>query len=138
MHKQPFKAEFTFGRAVMASLPSAAPSLRDLDRLRDLDWPTLRAYLYQLPALTRVREIVWRYFKASHQDDPFRTILELLLVFFVIRTWTQSRTRGESSGKNFVKLSEKVRADWVSLSCDSAEAMDRKSMSSYRSGSRRA
>lgn len=54
--------------------------------------------------------IAWRYFKASHQDDPFRTLLEIALVFFVIRTYAQSRTKGDTSGKNFVKLSEKVRS----------------------------
>jgi len=53
--------------------------------------------------------IVWRYLKASHQDDPFRTVLEILLVFFIVRTYLMARTKGESSGKNFVKLSEKVR-----------------------------
>ena len=55
--------------------------------------------------------IAWRYLKASHQDDPIRTLLEIALVFFVIRTYAQSRTKGDSSGKNFVKLSEKVRWD---------------------------
>ena len=30
-----------------------------------------------------------------------------MLLFFVLRTWTQSRTRSEASGRNFVKLSEK-------------------------------
>lgn len=52
--------------------------------------------------------IAWRYLKASHQDDPFRTVLELLLVFFIVRTYLMARTKGESSGKNFVALSEKV------------------------------
>lgn len=53
--------------------------------------------------------IAWRYLKASHQDDPFRTVLEVLLVFFIVRTYAQSRTKGDASGKNFVKLNEKVR-----------------------------
>ncbi|GAA5975459.1 hypothetical protein JCM11641_004270 [Rhodosporidiobolus odoratus] len=52
--------------------------------------------------------IVWRYLKASHQDDPLRTVLEVLLVFFIVRTYLMARTKGESSGKNFVKLNEKV------------------------------
>jgi serine palmitoyltransferase len=52
--------------------------------------------------------IVWRYLKASHQDDPLRTVLEILLVFFIVRTYLMARTKGESSGKNFVKFSEKV------------------------------
>ncbi|KAL8293603.1 hypothetical protein RQP46_000304 [Phenoliferia psychrophenolica] len=61
--------------------------------------------------------IAWRYLKASHQDDPIRTLLEIALVFFVIRTYAQSRTKGDSSGKNFVKLSEKeideLVAEWT-------------------------
>ncbi|KAM0752771.1 PLP-dependent transferase [Meredithblackwellia eburnea MCA 4105] len=52
-------------------------------------------------------QVAWRYIKASHQDDPIRTILEVALVFFIIRTYAQSRTKGDTSGKNFVKLSEK-------------------------------
>lgn len=65
--------------------------------------------------------IAWRYFKASHQDDPFRTFLEILLVFFIVRTYAQSRTKGESSGKNFVKLSEKVSSSLrVPLGCCSS------------------
>ena len=52
--------------------------------------------------------IVWRYLKASHQDDPLRTVLEILLVFFIVRTYLMARTKGESSGKNFVKFSEKA------------------------------
>ncbi|KAK4056697.1 serine palmitoyltransferase component [Microbotryomycetes sp. JL221] len=51
-------------------------------------------------------QIVWRYLKASHQDDPFRTVLEVLLVFFIVRTYAQSRTKGDVQGKNFVKLTE--------------------------------
>lgn len=53
--------------------------------------------------------IAWRYLKASHQDDPIRTLLEVLLVFFIVRTYLKGRTKGETSGKNFVKLSERVR-----------------------------
>ncbi|EGG06029.1 uncharacterized protein MELLADRAFT_43664 [Melampsora larici-populina 98AG31] len=53
-------------------------------------------------------EILLRYIKSSHQNDPFRTLLEILLIFFVIRTWRQSRTRGDvGTGKNFVKLTQK-------------------------------
>lgn len=50
--------------------------------------------------------VLWRYIKSSHQNDPARTFLELLLVIFVAYTWLKSRTRGDRS--NFVKLTEKV------------------------------
>ncbi|KAF8752227.1 Serine palmitoyltransferase [Rhizoctonia solani] len=56
---------------------------------------------------------VVRYVKASHQDDPFRTILELILVIFAIRTLLMNRTRSDQSGKNFVKLTEKEIDDLV-------------------------
>jgi hypothetical protein len=52
--------------------------------------------------------VVTRYIRSSHRDDPGRTILEILLVLFAVRTLLQSRTRADGSGKNFVKLSEKV------------------------------
>ena len=51
---------------------------------------------------------VVRYIKASHQNDPFRTVLELILVVFAIRTLLMGRTRSDRAGKNFVKLGEKV------------------------------
>lgn len=72
---------------------------------------TLHSLLASLSALTSQlpgSAIAWRYFKASHQDDPIRTLLELALVFFVIRTYSQSRTKGGASGKSFVKFTEKV------------------------------
>jgi serine palmitoyltransferase len=52
--------------------------------------------------------VITRYIRSSHRDDPGRTILEVLLFLFAVRTLLQSRTRAEGSGKNFVKLSEKV------------------------------
>ncbi|KAG8710392.1 serine palmitoyltransferase component [Ceratobasidium sp. 395] len=60
---------------------------------------------------------VVRYVKASHQNDPFRTVLELILVVFAIRTLLMNRTRSDRAGKNFVKLAEKeideLVDDWV-------------------------
>lgn len=88
-------------------MAAAAPSPSSFPQL----FSALNASLSHLSDLSSKipgSAIAWRYFKASHQDDPFRTLLELALVFFVIRTYAQSRTKGETSGKNFVKLSEKV------------------------------
>lgn len=60
--------------------------------------------------------VLLRYIKSSHQNDPFRSLLELLLVFFVIRTWRQSRTRGDSGGSHFIKFKpreiEELVAEW--------------------------
>lgn len=49
--------------------------------------------------------VIQRYVKSSHQNDPGRTILELILFFFAIRTLLQSRTRAD---KNFIQFSDKV------------------------------
>ena len=52
--------------------------------------------------------VIQRYVKSSHQNDPGRTLLELILIVFAIRTLLQSRTRAEKSGKHFIKFSENV------------------------------
>ncbi len=51
--------------------------------------------------------IVLRYVGSSYQNDPIRSLLELALLAFAIRTVLQSRTRANASGSNFVKLREK-------------------------------
>ncbi|KAH9474532.1 Serine palmitoyltransferase 1 [Psilocybe cubensis] len=51
--------------------------------------------------------VIQRYVKSSHQNDPGRTLLELILVIFAIRTLLQSRTRADRNGKNFIQFSEK-------------------------------
>lgn len=53
--------------------------------------------------------IITRYIASSYQNDPFRSLLELFLLAFAIRTLFQSRTRASTSGSNFVKLDDKVR-----------------------------
>ncbi|KAL7422651.1 serine palmitoyltransferase component [Cryptotrichosporon argae] len=50
--------------------------------------------------------IVVRYIQSSYQNDPWRSLLEVLLVAFALRTLLKGRTRGEGE-KGFVKLSEK-------------------------------
>ncbi|KAH8112777.1 serine palmitoyltransferase [Phellopilus nigrolimitatus] len=57
---------------------------------------------YKLPGSA----VIARYIESSHQNDPGRTLLELILFLFAIRTLLQSRTRSDSSGKNFVKYTE--------------------------------
>ena len=52
--------------------------------------------------------VIVRYVKSSHQNDPGRTVLELILFFFAVGTLLQSRTRADTSGKNFVKYTEEV------------------------------
>ncbi|KAH9025900.1 pyridoxal phosphate-dependent transferase [Lactarius hengduanensis] len=49
-----------------------------------------------------------RYIKSSHQNDPGRTVLEILLALFAIRTLVRSRTRAENDERRFIQFSEKV------------------------------
>lgn len=53
--------------------------------------------------------VVARYVKSSHQNDPGRTVLEVLLALFAIRTLLQSRTRADNGEKHFIQFSEKAR-----------------------------
>jgi len=65
---------------------------------------TAEKTFYSLPG----SRVIERYVRSSHQNDPGRTFLELLLVAFVIRTLLQSRTRTDRIGKNFIEFSDKV------------------------------
>jgi serine palmitoyltransferase len=61
-----------------------------------------------------------RYVKSSHQNDPGRTLLELLVVF-AFWTLLQSRTRADRTGKHFIQFNDKVREQLFILSkakCD--------------------
>lgn len=86
----------------------------NLDAARPLTWEHLAALLSSPhPVLQSLKTlpgsgVLWRYIKSSHQNDPARTFLELLLFLFVVYTWLKSRTRGDKSGRNFVKLSGKA------------------------------
>lgn len=52
--------------------------------------------------------VIARYVKSSHQNDPGRTLLEVLLALFAIRTLLQSRTRADNGEKHFIQFSEKA------------------------------
>ena len=52
--------------------------------------------------------VIARYVKSSHQNDPGRTVLEILLALFAIRTLLQSRTLADNGEKHFIQFSEKV------------------------------
>ncbi|KAL1721764.1 pyridoxal phosphate-dependent transferase [Schizophyllum commune] len=62
----------------------------------------VEAAFYKLPGSA----IVERYVRSSHQNDPGRTLLEIILFIFAIRTVFQRRTRS-SSEKHFIEFSEK-------------------------------
>ena len=59
---------------------------------------------YKIPG----SNVIARYVKSSHQNDPGRTVLEILLALFAIRTLLQSRTRADNGEKHFIHFSEKV------------------------------
>ena len=65
---------------------------------------TLDTCFYKIPG----SQVLARYVRSSHQNDPGRTLLEVILLIFAIRTLLQSRTRAEGSGKHFIQFSEKV------------------------------
>ncbi|KAF8271056.1 serine palmitoyltransferase [Lactarius quietus] len=58
---------------------------------------------YKIPG----SHVIARYVKSSHQNDPGRTVLEILLALFAIRTLLQSRTRADNGEKHFIQFSEK-------------------------------
>jgi serine palmitoyltransferase len=68
------------------------------------------AYRSFVNTLTRIpgSPIIIRYIESSYQNDPYRSLLEVLLVAFAVRTLLKGRTRGDASSKNWVKLREDV------------------------------
>ncbi|KZP16970.1 serine palmitoyltransferase [Athelia psychrophila] len=68
---------------------------------------------YKIPG----SQVVARYVKSSHRNDPGRTALELILVVFAIWTLMKSRTRKDGQGKHFISFNEKeiddLVADWT-------------------------
>ena len=82
---------------------------------------TIQHGFQQLPGSA----IVLRYVKSSYQNDPIRSLLELILLIFAIRTILQSRTRGGSSSSNFVKLTEKVSGYFFKHMCTNKAAGNR-------------
>jgi serine palmitoyltransferase len=83
---------------------SASAALEPLLSFVTFSLSQLESGFYRLPGSA----VVARYVKSSHQNDPGRTLLELILVIFAIRTLLQSRTRADRSGKHFIEFSEKV------------------------------
>jgi serine palmitoyltransferase len=79
-----------------------APLLPLLTSLSSL-FLTVRSLFHRVPGSA----ILLRYIKSSYQNDPWRSVLELFLLAFALRTLLQRRTRDEGSGKNWIKLTEK-------------------------------
>lgn len=87
-------------------MSSTSQSLEPLFAFLAQSYATLETTFYKIPGSA----VVARYVKSSHQNDPGRTLLEVILILFAIRTLLQSRTRADNSGKHFIKFDEKVSA----------------------------
>ena len=83
---------------------SSNPNFAPLFSFLEYTLTTVQTTFDKLPGSA----VIQRYVKSSHQNDPGRTILELILVVFAIRTLLQSRTRADRTGKHFIQFSEKV------------------------------
>ncbi|EKM57129.1 uncharacterized protein PHACADRAFT_254708 [Phanerochaete carnosa HHB-10118-sp] len=78
-------------------------ALEPLFTLLSQSYTTLETTFSKIPGSA----VVARYVRSSHQNDPGRTLLEVILILFAIRTLLQSRTRADNSGKHFIKFDEK-------------------------------
>lgn len=78
--------------------------------------------------------VVARYVKSSHQNDPGRTLLEVILIIFAVRTLLQSRTRADHSGKHFIQFDEKVNSLTVIQSVTRLTRHNRKLTTSLTNG----
>ncbi|EGO01287.1 hypothetical protein SERLA73DRAFT_179434 [Serpula lacrymans var. lacrymans S7.3] len=84
-------------------MDSSASTLEPLLAFFAYSMSKLESTFYKVPGSA----VLARYVRSSHQNDPGRTLLELILIVFAIRTLLQSRTRTDRSGKNFIKFNEK-------------------------------
>lgn len=87
-------------------MSATSTSLEPLFSFLSYSYATLETNFYKIPGSS----VVSRYVRSSHQNDPGRTLLEVILILFAIRTLLQSRTRADSSGKHFIQFEEKVRS----------------------------
>lgn len=97
--------------AAAAATARAADSSPDISPVLLPFISLLSSYLTQLTELFhRIpgSPIILRYIKSSYQNDPYRSLLEVLLLAYAIRTLLMGRTRGEGA-EGALKLSEKVR-----------------------------
>lgn len=70
--------------------------------------------VYELIVAIPGSHLVLSYLKNAYQDDPFRIILELFLVFFALRYMFSKKYKPQD---NAVKLTEKVKNGVESLAC---------------------
>jgi serine palmitoyltransferase len=85
-------------------MEGASASLEPLFSFLAHSLSTAERTFYTLPGSA----IIERYVRSSHQNDPGRTFLEIVLALLVIRTLLQSRTRPDKQGAHFIDFTDKV------------------------------
>lgn len=101
----------TTATTTIVTMSATTSSLEPLFTFLSYSYNTLETNFHKLPGSS----IIARYVRSSHQNDPGRTLLEVILVIFAIRTLLQSRTRADNSGKHFIKFDEKVHTSHIRL-----------------------
>ncbi|KAA1474636.1 serine palmitoyltransferase [Dentipellis sp. KUC8613] len=84
-------------------MDSTASRLEPLFAFVSSSLSQLETTFYKIPG----SHVIARYVKSSHRNDPGRTVLEIILILFAIRTLLQSRTRADSGGSHFIQFNEK-------------------------------
>ncbi|KAI0089431.1 serine palmitoyltransferase [Irpex rosettiformis] len=84
-------------------MSATSTSLEPLFSFLSDSYSTLETTFYKIPGSA----VIARYVKSSHRNDPGRTVLEIILIIFAIRTLLQSRTRADNSGKHFIAFDER-------------------------------
>ncbi|KAJ3041937.1 serine palmitoyltransferase component [Rhizophlyctis rosea] len=75
-------------------------------------------------------KVVYRYVRASHQNDPFRTLLEILLVIFMF--WYFGRNK-QKPGEPELDLTPKDLPAWFGMAVSCSERIAREARTSARS-----
>jgi hypothetical protein len=103
--------EITRSCTPFSAMENASTTLEPLFAFLAHSLATLEDVFNKIPGSA----VILRYVKSSHQNDPGRTLLELILAVFAIRTLLQSRTRADRTEKHFIKFSEQVCNDKASF-----------------------
>ena len=111
-------------------MSNSSQSLELLATFLSRSYTVLETNFYKIPGSA----VVARYVKSSHQNDPGRTLLEVILIIFAIRTLLQSRTRGDQSAKHYIQFDEKVLDLCLSYPSYYSQRVTRKLMNLLTSG----
>jgi len=87
----------------VASTANTTTTFEPVLALLTLTLAQVERIFYKVPGSA----VLARYVRSSHQNDPGRTVLELILIAFAVRTLMQSRSRDKSQGQ-MIKFNEKV------------------------------